>query len=97
MNSFFLSWIGCDRIELDEPMDELYDAMLMRFSGEDMGEYTTEPDVFKEDKAEAKVYYQAMMAGEEVGGNKEKRGWRKKRRGVAPEETDAASTAHAAE
>ena len=97
LNSFFLSWIGCDRIELDEPMDELYDAMLMRFSGEDMGEYTTEPDVFKEDKAEAKVYYQAMMAGEEVGGNKEKRGWRKKRRGVAPEETDAASTAHAAE
>ena len=79
LNSFFLSWIGCDRIELDEPMDELYDAMLMRFSGEDMGEYTTEPDVFKEDKAEAKMLYQAMMTGQEVE-NGEKRGRTKKRR-----------------
>ena len=41
-------------IELDEPMDDDYDAMLMRFSGEDMGEYTLKPEQFEKDKKEAK-------------------------------------------
>jgi len=41
-------------IELSEPVDEVYDHMLMRFSGEDMGEYTSLPEVFKQDKQEAK-------------------------------------------
>tara|TARA_B100000768_G_C11235225_1_gene356931 strand:- start:89 stop:1249 length:1161 start_codon:yes stop_codon:yes gene_type:complete len=55
--NFFLSLIGCapnlsGRIEFVwEP--KLHTAMLMRFSGENMGEHTSEPAVFSEDKAKA--------------------------------------------
>jgi len=47
-------WCFAGPIELDEPMDDDYDAMLMRFSGEDMGEYTLTPEQFQKDKTDAK-------------------------------------------
>jgi len=45
-------------VVLAEPVGNAYDHMLMRFSGEDMGFYTTISDVFRKDKQEARDYFQ---------------------------------------
>ena len=62
--NFFLSLIGCapslsGRIEW--VAREVHDAMLMRFSGENMGQYTSKPDVFSDDKRKAKKCYKEQV------------------------------------
>jgi len=56
-------------IVLEEPLGDDFDYMLMRFSGEDMGEYTTTAEIFRKDKQEAKDYFarqRGLMPPEEV-------------------------------
>lgn len=48
-------------ISLIEPVGDAYDAMLMRFSGEDMGEYTAKPEIFKQDKKDAQARLRTMQ------------------------------------
>ena len=63
--NFFLSLIGCapslsGRIEFVwEP--KLHTAMLMRFSGENMGQHTSEEAVFSDDKRKAKTCYKEQV------------------------------------
>lgn len=48
-------------ITLIEPVESAYDAMLMRFSGEDMGEYTATPEMFKQDRKDAQHIMRKMQ------------------------------------
>lgn len=72
-SSCFGRWFPwcCGSVSLGEPVGEAFDWALMRFSGEDMGEYTTRPEVFKQDKADAKkgLYLLAKQSGESITTN----------------------------